>query len=461
MRALYALAALAVIAGCATHGGQRLFGPSGNRVGYVDLDKVLEAHPFYAQLDSMQAQITLLSGEAQNTPSPQTAAQAAALDKMQADLAAVQRSFEDEMGRRRAYYEQREAAAIGALQAKITGTSAPISQHYGQQAQQIQVQALKAFGEYQKQLYAADSAHLRDVSRTLQQEVAVKIDARRRQLEKQETDYQINLAKQSQTQRLNLKTKLEDLNLSADERAQYTSQLQNIETREEAMVNALKAKDNADLRAYEDQLQRNAAARFNAARTIAMTQTNQKLQARQKQTSETLRTQLTGIGTQYQKQLESVNKQLQDNPATRGQIAKIHDETQAQYTAELSKALVTYQQTRKGLVAKYSAAAGMQFKDSAELESEAEAVAAQRRDLYSKILDQVQSQIGDIARNEGIALVFTEVRGSGSAIDLTDQVKKAIAAMPNPATSPSSATNTPAAASSSAPSTAPSPGGKP
>jgi hypothetical protein len=442
---LVALAAIASLAGCATH-GPRLFGPAGGRVGYVDLDKVIAVHPLHGELDSMQAQITLLSGEAQNEPQPQTAVQAAALDKMQAELAAVQRGFEDEMSRRRAYYEQREAAAIAELQAKVTGASAPISQRYGQQAQQIQTDALKAFGEYQKQLYAADTLHLREVSRALQQQVATKLDARRRQLEKQETDYQINLAKQSQTQRLNLKTKLEDLNLSADERSQYTSQLQNIETREEAMVNALKAKDNSDLRAYEDQLQRDAAARFNTARTTAMTQTNQKLQARQKETSATLRTQLSGIGTQYQKQLASVNKQLQANPATRGQIAKIHDENQAQFTVDLNKALASYQQTRKGLVAKYSAVAGMQFQDTAELESEAENVAAQRRDLYSKILDQVQSQIGDIARSEGIALVFTQVRGSASAVDLTDQIEKAIAAPPNQTTAPSAA---------------PSPGGKP
>ena len=435
-----ALAALAALTGCAQQGGVPLpFGLAADRVGYVDLERVVAVHPLHGRLDAMQAQIMLLSGQAQNAPLPQTPVQAAAMDKMQADLAAVQRDFEDEMNRRRAYYEQREAAAIAALQVQFSGTSAPLGQRYGEQAQRLQQDALKAFGDYQKQLYAADAAHLRDLSRRLQQEVAGKLEARRRQLEKQETDYQIRLAKQSQTQRLNLKAKLEDLNLSADERAQATSQLQNIETREEAMVNALKSKDNADLRAYEDQLQRDAAARFNAARTTAMTQTSQKLQARQEAANETLRTQLSGIGSEYQKQLASVNKKLEDNPATRGQMAKIHDENQSQYAADFTKAFAEYQNTRKQLVAKYSAAAGMQFQDNVELETEAQAVAGRRRDLYGKILEDVQSRISDVARSAGVAIVFTQVRASGSAIDLTDQVEKALAAMPNPTSAPSSA----------------------
>ena len=436
--ALCGVVAIVGLAGCGQHAGA-LFGHASSRVGYVDLDKVVAVHPLHEQLDSMQNQITLLNGQAQNAPLPQTPAQVQEMDKMQADLAAVQRNFEAEMTRRRSYYEQREAVAIGALQAKVSGTSAPIAQRYGQQAQQIQTGALKAYGDYQKQLYASDSAHLRDVSRSLQQDVGGKIDARRKQLEKQETDYQISLARQSQTQRLNLKTKLEDLNLSADERAQYTSQLQNIETREEAMVNALKAKDNADLRAYEDQLQRDAAAQFNAARTAALASTTQKLQARQKETSATLRTQLSGIGTQYEKQLASVNKQMQDNPATRDEMNKIHVENQSQYEAEFTKALAAYEQTRRDLVAKHSAAAHMQFLDSVQLQTQAQSLEAQRRDLYGKILSQVESQITDVARNAGVALVFTQVRGSGSATDLTDQVEKAIAALPNPTSTPASA----------------------
>jgi hypothetical protein len=63
---------------------------------------------------------------------------------------------------------------------------------------------------------------------------------------------------------------------------------------------------------------------------------------------------------------------------------------------------------------------------------------------------QVQSQIGDVARNDGLAVVFTNVRGAGKAIDITDQVVKAIAALP--AAVPSSSSSASEVPSSTTPS---------
>lgn len=440
----YILAALlvAALAGC-TKNGAPLF-PHGKGVGYVDIEKVVQAHPLHVELDALQAQITLLSGQSQNAPVPQTAAQQQALAAMQASLAAADQQFQQELNARRGYYQQREAAAVAALQAQASHASAPIGQQLGVQAQKIQLDALKAYGDYQKQLYQADNQHLQQVARQLQQSVGLKIGARRAQLEKQETDYQISLARGSQSQRLNLKAQLENLNLSQTERQQAQSQLTNIETREEAMINQLKARDNADLKAYESGQQRDAAARYNEARLAAMKDTAANLQARQKQTNEQLHTQLSGIGTQYQQQVASANAALTKDPRARVQMEKIHAENQAQYSAEFNKAMAIYQQTRRQLVDKYSAIAHMQFQDDAALADQAQRLSAQRRDLYSKIVTQSQSQIADIARKAGISIVFASVRGAGNAVDLTDQVVKAIAALPAVVPSSSSAPSTPA-----------------
>ncbi|HLN47681.1 MAG TPA: OmpH family outer membrane protein, partial [Magnetospirillaceae bacterium] len=259
-----------------------------------------------------------------------------------------------------------------------------------------------------------------------------------------------DLAKQSQSQRLNLKAKLEDLNLTQDERQQAESQLANIETREESIINQLKSRDNADLKTYEDSLQRDAAARFNTARTAAMSATNDKLKARQKQMNDQLHVQLSGLGTQYQAQVANANAQLEKDPKARAEMDKIHSENQAQYAAEFSKALAAYQETRKQLVAKYSAIGHMQFIDDVAIQNETQDLAAQRRDLYGKILTQVQTQVGDVARQRGIAIVFTNIRGAGSAVDLTDQVIKAVAALPAP---PSPADLVPATSSPPSPTT--------
>jgi hypothetical protein len=432
---------LLVLTGCRGQGGPSLFA-HGSQAGYVDLEQVINAHPLHVELDQLQAQITLLNGQSQNAPQPQTQAQAQALAQMEADLAAAEQQFQQSIGVRRAYYEQREAVAVSELQNQASGSTGPIGAQFGQAAQKIQADALKAYVEYQKQLFAADDAHLRQVALQLQQEVGLKVNARRTQLEKQETDYQISLAKQSQTQRLNLKTKLEDLSLPNDERAQYTSQLSNIETREEALINQLKTKDNADLKSYADSLQRDAAARYNAAKTTALAETKKKMEDRQKQTNDQLRKQLAGIGGQYQKQVQTANAAIQKDPKLRAQIEKIHNENQGAYSVEFQKALAAYQLTRRSLVAKYSAVGHMQFQDNQELAAEAQQIADQRRALYEKIVDQVRAQTADVARAAGVSLVLSNIRGAGSAVDLTPQVEKAIAALPAvvPSPSPSAAT---------------------
>jgi len=84
----------------------------------------------------------------------------------------------------------------------------------------------------------------------------------------------------------------------------------------------------------------------------------------------------------------------------------------------------------------------MQFQDSQELASEAQQLADQRSALYQKIVDQVRDQTADIARADGVSIVFANVRGAGSAIDLTSQVEKAIAALPAVVPSPSPSATT-------------------
>ena len=106
------------------------------------------------------------------------------------------------------------------------------------------------------------------------------------------------------------------------------------------------------------------------------------------------------------------------------------------FEADATAALASYRDTRKALVDKYSAIAHMQFQDDQAIQAQIDAMAAQRRDLYAKILDQVQQQVGEVAQARGIAIVFDSVAGSGSAVDLTDQVAKAVAALPSATPSP-------------------------
>jgi Skp family chaperone for outer membrane proteins len=79
----------------------------------------------------------------------------------------------------------------------------------------------------------------------------------------------------------------------------------------------------------------------------------------------------------------------------------------------------------------------MQFQDDQAIQSEIDSIAAQRRDLYARIMDQVQDQVRTVAQARGYGIVFDSVAGAGSAVDLTDLVSKAVAALPAASASPS------------------------
>ncbi|HEV2037008.1 MAG TPA: hypothetical protein VGQ96_00255, partial [Candidatus Eremiobacteraceae bacterium] len=244
-----------------------------------------------------------------------------------------------------------------------------------------------------------------------------------------ETKYQIDLVKEDQEQRLNLQAKLQNLALSDKDRKQYQDQLQAISEREQTKINALKARDNADLNKLQRDLNAQAAAKYNAERTSTQTATQAKLAARQREMQTAMAPQMQALSGKFQQQLNDANTRLAGNEKYKAQAQTVHDQMQSGYMAEASKAESSYRDIRAALIAKYSAIAHLQFQDNEAIAAQANKIAADRRDLYQKIADQVRTQVAQIAQKEGIAVVFDSIRAAGTAVNLTDQVTKAINSM--------------------------------
>jgi Skp family chaperone for outer membrane proteins len=127
-----------------------------------------------------------------------------------------------------------------------------------------------------------------------------------------------------------------------------------------------------------------------------------------------------------------VNQTLSTNPKVQAQLQDVQNQTEAKYEADAATAVATYKQTRKALVDKYSAIAGMQFQDDVAIQDEINGLAEQRRDLYQRIVDQVDDQVRAVAQARGVGIVFESVAGAGSAVDITDQVAKAVTSLSAP-----------------------------
>ena len=443
LRALALTAALGlVLVGCAKQGGTLNLGPTGTAVGYVDLDKVVNAHPLHPELQALEDQIALLNAQAVSAPQAVTPAQRTAEADLERDLQTSEAQFEEDLGRKRVYYQQQAQAAMAQLAAGATGAPQQgggltgMQQQFADQMKALQASGAKTLDAYRTALFKEDTDHLKSVQELLAADVRAKVRAKESELAAKETAYQVQLAHQDQDQRLNLKTKLENLSLSPQDRSQYAAQLQDIETREEFLTNQLKTKDNGELSAYEGQLQKNASTRFDAERLATQQKTQAKLRARQDELNVQFRAQAQTLGGKFNEQLNAVNKAMMSNPQVQQKVQDIQNQTQAKFEADAAQAMTAYRQTRKALVDKYSAIAHMQFQDDQAIQAQIDGIAAQRRDLYAKIIDQVQDQVRTIALERGFAIVFDSVAGAGRAVDLTDQVSKAVAALPSATASP-------------------------
>ena len=441
--AVLALALTALLGGgCAKTAEMLNSRPAAHGIAYVDIDKVVQAHPLHPELQALEDQITLLDAQSVSAPQAVTAAQRDAQAGLERDLAAAEAQFEQDMLQKRQYYQAMEQAALAKMYAGGTpsatsgGVVNDMQRQFAQQMAALQASGAKTLEAYRTSLFKEDTAHLKSVQRLLAADVAAKVRAKESELVSNETTYQVQLAHQDQDQRLNLKTKLENLSLSPQDRSQYAAQLQDIETREEFLTNQLKTKDNAELSAYEKTLQSQAASRFDAERTATEKQTSQKLASRENEMNVEFHTQATALSQKFNQRLTDVNKAIASDPALQQKAQAIQTQTQAKFEADASAAMASYRDTRKALVDKYSAIAHMQFQDDQAIQAQIDGIASQRRDLYAKILDQVQEQVGEVAQARGIAIVFDSVAGSGSAVDLTDQVAKAVAALPSATPSP-------------------------
>ena len=437
LRGLLAVAAFVAgvaVTACAQHAGAPGGGASAHGVGYVDMDALIAQHPLHGQLDAMQDQIGVLQQESSLVPTGLSPQQTAAYDAMQAELNAQAQKFQQDLADLRVSYQRREAQAIGQLQTTVLGSGSSaqggvlggLQQQFGQQAQELQKQALVTFTAYRTELFRQDSEHLKHVQQVLGAQMRGQLSQKESQLSSQETAYQVSLVKADQEQRLNLQAKLQDLALSDQQRKQYQSQLSAIDAAEQSKISAMKARDNAEIAKLERTLNAQAAAQYNAERASTQAATQAKLAARQKEMQTAMAPQMHALSGKFQQQLNDVNAKLAGNDKYRAQAQAIHDQVATQYGTEADKATASYRRVRAALIDKYSAIAHMQFQDNETIAAQAEKLAADRRDLYQRITAQVQAQVQQVAQQDGIAVVFETIRGGGTAVDLTDQVRKAI-----------------------------------
>src|SRR5579872_3488678 len=338
---LLVLAIVAVLGGCSR---VDVHAPQIRGIAYVRLDEVEPHHPLHAQLAQLEDAIAAIDLAAAAPRVPRSAAEIAAATKtLDAQLKAAQDRANAILTQKQQSYAQREAQAVNAALAAagvhVSGpnAAAAISATSAQQMQAAASAASRDFVAYQQSVITQDNAAVSAIARQLQTQAGQKLRARAEVAQQHETDLSLRLAQEDSAARLAIRTRLSTLALDDATRSQLQSQLSALDKKEADQVNALRARDTADLTRYRAEVLRETDAAIKTQAGAIQTQTQAKLQARRSAVGEQLRS----LGP----------PPLPANlpTGTRAKLEQIHAEFASRFQADAQKTIAEYNDTKADL----------------------------------------------------------------------------------------------------------------
>ncbi|HEX5275061.1 MAG TPA: OmpH family outer membrane protein [Candidatus Rubrimentiphilum sp.] len=416
-------AAIVVLAGCAQ---QRADDPNVRGIGYVRMEEVLKKHPLYPQLSQIDDSIDALGLHSLGAGAvPHTGKQIAVQTKeLNAELKAAQDRANLILRQKQVDYAQREQAAIqAALAAAGAGTNGAQSAQAMQsvsasQAQQVTAQANSDFAQYQQSVIAQSNAALKSIGAQLSARADRAFGQRATQLQERESQLSLELSQQDANKRLQLRMKLNGLALPDATRKEYRDELAALDSREAAVVNAQRARDQKTLAAYRAQLNTQVRGEMAAQSSKIHADMQAKLQTRRNEVSQAVSSQLQGLRP------NAVPSNLP--AATRDRIAQIDKNFKAQFQADAQKTIAQYQATKAELDARYAELQGADATASGAANTQLGQLQRERDDLYNKMVEQIRRDAGTVAAKRGLQVVLVNIEAAPGGIDLTNDVEKDI-----------------------------------
>ncbi|MBV9737653.1 MAG: hypothetical protein JO177_05735 [Candidatus Eremiobacteraeota bacterium] len=401
--------------------------PQVRGIGYVRLDDVIKKHPLYPQLAQIDASIDALNLRTLSPSVPRTGAEVTAeTAELNRELNAARERTNTLLQQKQRDYAQREQQAItAAIAASGEKPGQPPAQAMQQAAAQqgaaAAQQASRDFAQYQQAVVAQDRSATDALSRQLATQAEREYRRKADELTARESQASLDAANADSTQRLALRTKLNNLALDDATRAQVKSQLAALDRKEAQAVAGMRARDTSELAAYQAQLQRQTASQISAQAGAIHAQTAAKLRSRGNAVSSQISTQLQNVGPAAGAGGLS--------PATRAKIEQIDRDYKSRFRADVAKTIDDFNRARSELDTRFAALHGVDVGSQGALGKQLDALHRQRDQLYNQIVAQIQRQMQIVASQRGLKVVFINIVVPSGGIDMTDDAIKAIESM--------------------------------
>jgi hypothetical protein len=430
--ALLAGVAFAALAGCAGHEATQpdpTPPPADGRVGFVRMQELVKVHPLYAQLAHLDEDMQALQLQSVGSNVARNGADIAAAERaLQRELDVAADRTKKVLGQKQQEYMKREQAAIDAAIGATAGAGSggdAIAGNVARDARSQQQNAARLaqanFDAYRRQVADQSNAAARSLQHSLANRASRTYRARAEELAKHEADFALQEETEDASERLSLRTKLSNLALDDDTRADVKKQLDALDRKEADALGALKNRDAETLALLQAHLRTTTQAELLAAVGNLRKRTLAKIDARGIATRETLVAQLgvpaTGNGV-------AVPNGMPAN--MRSKLQALHATYQKQFDADASQTIARFQKTRADLTKRFRQIAGIDADAQASANRQLGALAKQRGDLYSEMVAQIGREVKMVAQKRGIDVVVSDVVAPAGGVDLTADAEKDI-----------------------------------
>ena len=411
---LVSIALATALAGC---GRVDVNSPQIRGIAYVNMDDVVKHHPLYPQLAQLDDAIAAINLEASGSSVPKSAAEIASDTKrLNQELKDAQDRANKTIALKQQQYMQKEQRAINAalqaagqpgIGAQAAGAMTATSQEQARTAAQ---QASRDFMAYQQSVIAQDNAAIQAVAQQLQRQADEKFRARAMEYQQAETDLSLRLSQQDASQRLAIKTKLNNLAMDDATRKSLRDQLAALDKKDGDQMNALRSKDAADLETYRGQLRAETNAAVKKQVADIGSQTRAKIGARRDVVSSQIRS------------LAPAPVASNLPPDVQKKLQQLHQDFGKQFQADAQKTIDEYQATKADLDRQFAALHGADVGATGAAGKELASLQKRKDDLTKQIQDQIRSEASRIAKDKGFNVVFGRVSAAAGGYDLTNDL---------------------------------------
>jgi hypothetical protein len=389
------------------------------------MDELVKKHPLYPQLAHVDAGIAALQMRTDiagpNLSPEEIAAQEKILQKQLDDAANRTQTM---IKAKQADYAKREDEAMRRLIAQA-GAGGPAPGAIGAAMSQTQAQQAAAAASAQgaglenvrQETLRSAQAQLDAARKTLSDRAQSLYRARVETLQQKESTYSLGQSAAHSAERLTLRTKLSNLALDDSERAAARARLDELDREEADGLAAMRNRDQAELAAYHDQIEKQLAADLKIKHDQVQKQAVAQLGA--VQTAAVAPAGADGA-------TRVVVRSAGGSAELQAQLKALHEKYQADFDRDTRQVVADFAKTRDDLSRRFARLHGADAAAGTSAQKELDALQRQRSDLYGQIVAEIDSEVRLIAQRRGVSVVVGNILAPAGGVDLTPDAEKVV-----------------------------------